>query len=332
MLPPSHPLLILLPTLYLVAASQSHADHPIHAPSLDGTLLPMNDEFLGEEFVPLDDSEGPIDMKNVPSLSGQEGPINQKSPLQIYAKKRHSHRRHGNKGRGPQLPTNPTTAVVPQAIAITKGTASSSPPTRLSGSEREENADPAHTPASPAMAASDEDVMELFRQDQALIADASTPIHPKAGRPGRSSSATPLTIPPIPADRSSWVSPLFPAATEANGRAVAPVAWFAESWNTTKEAYGQENRQWALDPVDPSLTALQVTYPAGSSNPGGEIVGGTGLYAQPLHYRPDRPSWMQYQVYFPQDFDFVKGGKLPGLFAGHPSCSGGSSSEDCFSA
>ena len=35
---------------------------------------------------------------------------------------------------------------------------------------------------------------------------------------------------------------------------------------------------------------------------------------------------------FPSDFDFVKGGKLPGLFGGRPGCSGGDMANDCFSA
>lgn len=40
-----------------------------------------------------------------------------------------------------------------------------------------------------------------------------------------------------------------------------------------------------------------------------------------------------YSVFFPNDFDFVKGGKLPGLYGGDQhGCSGGSSAETCFSA
>ena len=38
-----------------------------------------------------------------------------------------------------------------------------------------------------------------------------------------------------------------------------------------------------------------------------------------------------YKVFFPAGFDFVKGGKLPGLFAGRPGCSGGAARKDCFS-
>ena len=37
------------------------------------------------------------------------------------------------------------------------------------------------------------------------------------------------------------------------------------------------------------------------------------------------------QIMFGSGFDFVKGGKLPGLFGGGVSCSGGAESEECFS-
>jgi hypothetical protein len=40
---------------------------------------------------------------------------------------------------------------------------------------------------------------------------------------------------------------------------------------------------------------------------------------------------MAYKIFFPSDFDFVKGGKLPGLFGGRPGCSGGDAGKDCFS-
>jgi len=36
-------------------------------------------------------------------------------------------------------------------------------------------------------------------------------------------------------------------------------------------------------------------------------------------------------VFFPAGFDFVKGGKLPGLYGGRPGCSGGDPALDCFS-
>ena len=37
------------------------------------------------------------------------------------------------------------------------------------------------------------------------------------------------------------------------------------------------------------------------------------------------------QLMFGSEFDFVKGGKLPGLYGGGTSCSGGAESERCFS-
>ena len=40
---------------------------------------------------------------------------------------------------------------------------------------------------------------------------------------------------------------------------------------------------------------------------------------------------LSYSVFFPADFDFVLGGKLPGLNGGHGGCSGGKSADSCFS-
>lgn len=41
---------------------------------------------------------------------------------------------------------------------------------------------------------------------------------------------------------------------------------------------------------------------------------------------------LKYQVYFTPDFDWVKGGKLPGLYGGKEGCSGGDSATDCWSS
>ncbi|KAK0532522.1 hypothetical protein OC842_003271 [Tilletia horrida] len=40
----------------------------------------------------------------------------------------------------------------------------------------------------------------------------------------------------------------------------------------------------------------------------------------------------RYSVWFPPNFQFVKGGKLPGLYGGKESCSGGNSAADCWSS
>ncbi|KAG1778377.1 hypothetical protein EV702DRAFT_1196372 [Suillus placidus] len=77
--------------------------------------------------------------------------------------------------------------------------------------------------------------------------------------------------------------------------------------------------------------ALQLVYPAYSVNPSSKFPGGAEFYASPLNLSDARNVTMEYSVYFPADFDWVKGGKLPGLYGGHTGCSGGAAAEDCFS-
>lgn len=77
--------------------------------------------------------------------------------------------------------------------------------------------------------------------------------------------------------------------------------------------------------------ALQLVYPAYSVNPSSKSPGGAEFYASPLNLSDATNVTMEYSVYFPADFDWVKGGKLPGLYGGHTGCSGGVAAEDCFS-
>ncbi|PWN43052.1 polysaccharide lyase family 14 protein, partial [Ceraceosorus guamensis] len=73
--------------------------------------------------------------------------------------------------------------------------------------------------------------------------------------------------------------------------------------------------------------------PVGSSNPGSEPVGGTQFYAAtPLNLTSALAVTLSYSVFFPASFDWVKGGKLPGLYGGRESCSGGDEASDCWSA
>jgi hypothetical protein len=76
---------------------------------------------------------------------------------------------------------------------------------------------------------------------------------------------------------------------------------------------------------------LQLLYPAGSVNPGNRPQGGAEFYAAPLNLARASNITLEYDVFFPADFDFVRGGKLPGLFGGHETCSGGDDALDCFS-
>ncbi len=61
-------------------------------------------------------------------------------------------------------------------------------------------------------------------------------------------------------------------------------------------------------------------------------MGGFGFYADPVNLSLAKTVTLVYEVYFASQFNFVKGGKLPGLFGGQPSCSGGTNATDCFAA
>jgi hypothetical protein len=55
------------------------------------------------------------------------------------------------------------------------------------------------------------------------------------------------------------------------------------------------------------------------------------VYAKPLDLSKANYIVFEYQVLFPRGFDFVKGGKLPGIYGGREGCSGGDAAKDCFS-
>ena len=76
---------------------------------------------------------------------------------------------------------------------------------------------------------------------------------------------------------------------------------------------------------------LQLFYPKDSVNPAGRPQGGSEFYAKPLDISKANSVTLEYKVFFPDDFDWVRGGKLPGLYGGHTRCSGGNPALDCFS-
>ncbi|RPD59295.1 hypothetical protein L226DRAFT_488914 [Lentinus tigrinus ALCF2SS1-7] len=89
-----------------------------------------------------------------------------------------------------------------------------------------------------------------------------------------------------------------------------------------------------LIPPPPNKTTnsfLQLYYPANSINPGQKPQGGADFYATPLDLSRARNVSMEYSVFFPSDFDWVEGGKMPGIYGGHDGCSGGDDALDCFS-
>lgn len=73
-----------------------------------------------------------------------------------------------------------------------------------------------------------------------------------------------------------------------------------------------------------------VHYPAGSSAPTARNSprGGAGFYAEAGLGESRNSACLSYRVWFPDDFQWVRGGKLPGLFGGEDPPSGGDRPED----
>jgi hypothetical protein len=82
---------------------------------------------------------------------------------------------------------------------------------------------------------------------------------------------------------------------------------------------------------DNASSVIQLYYPAGSVNPTTEPQGGADFYASPLDLSSAQNVSMSYSVFFPADFDWVLAGKLPGIYGGHETCSGGDDALSCFS-
>ncbi|KAG0270410.1 hypothetical protein DFQ27_007562 [Actinomortierella ambigua] len=115
-----------------------------------------------------------------------------------------------------------------------------------------------------------------------------------------------------------------------------------DNWRTTYKSIqiGGKNIAFVPDPIIPtpplSLNAntttnssqvLQVYYPKGSYVPSlGSVTGGTQFYATPFGANVSFQSMMiSYEVAFPAGFNYVLGGKLPGVYGGasYDGCSGG---------
>jgi len=86
--------------------------------------------------------------------------------------------------------------------------------------------------------------------------------------------------------------------------------------------------------------AMRAFYPAGSHSFGHQPQGGFSFYAPgpaAVDLKSAKEATFSYSVFFPQGFNFVLGGKLPGLYGGNSEdeavgCSGGRRSSACFSA
>jgi len=81
---------------------------------------------------------------------------------------------------------------------------------------------------------------------------------------------------------------------------------------------------------------LQVNFKKGSFRYLGPQPSGLNMYAEPLDLSNAKEVVASYQIRFPEDFEYVKGGKLPGIYGGEnlqvaKSCSGGRRDTNCHS-
>lgn len=67
-------------------------------------------------------------------------------------------------------------------------------------------------------------------------------------------------------------------------------------------------------------STFQISWAKGA-NPSPKKTGNTELYNPLMDMNSATNATLQYSVYFPETFDFVQGGKLPGLYGGQKRCS-----------
>jgi chitosanase len=106
-------------------------------------------------------------------------------------------------------------------------------------------------------------------------------------------------------------------------------------WNIIKVGHGSSSKNPELHSIIDfqGEKVLKVNYPKGSFKPSSEPKGGIGFYACPKPIFPQSDFiTLSYDLYFDDNFDPVKGGKLPGIFIGEPGASGGRHSNNQASA
>lgn len=94
-------------------------------------------------------------------------------------------------------------------------------------------------------------------------------------------------------------------------------------------SYGKDNVATVKNPAGGKSKVTRVLYPKGSYKPSASPRGGAAFFKT---LKPAREIVsLTYDIYFAKNFNFVKGGKLPGLYGGSKKCSGGRDSSKCFS-
>ena len=148
---------------------------------------------------------------------------------------------------------------------------------------------------------------------------------------------------PLNASPSGLISP---SSTDTTSGAFAFLAPHWDLWHAKLYGGSEANLAFLPDPfvrlTEVPAQVLRVKYGQGSyrQNAGARSdIGGATFYPSPAELGIAHRAMLSYQVAFEPGFDFVKGGKLPGLWSGKSasSCSGGHQSgasgaeDDCFS-
>jgi len=102
--------------------------------------------------------------------------------------------------------------------------------------------------------------------------------------------------------------------------------WLSAWGMQSQGRWGMENLEVVETPGDRFASVLRVHYPAGSASPtvsrrNNVPLGGAQFYAN-LGIQPQTSLRLSYYVKFSDNFDFVKGGKLPGLYGGEGASGG----------
>lgn len=117
----------------------------------------------------------------------------------------------------------------------------------------------------------------------------------------------------------TWIAP-FPSDTTSSA-----IDYITENWFTSSNSiYGSNDVSFVQDPFENNSTSnvVKVVYPAGSYAPVGTknnntgTTGGLEFYSVPDNGAIYNTALLSYDLAFDSSFDWVKGGKLPGIFGG----------------
>jgi hypothetical protein len=175
---------------------------------------------------------------------------------------------------------------------------------------------------APSEAPSDSETNAALGQSPSVAGGAHSP---KAQPSARSTTASPPAASPAVAPPPVVIPQTSPPpVSTAPAPSVGTVGGFWASQHFDPQSFGNfgdENAQVIADSSGQFGSVLRVHYPAGSASPlandtDGTPLGGMQRYLVPIGYSSADRLVLRYSVRFPDHFNFVKGGKLPGLYGG----------------